>query len=110
MNHGPQTQHPQVSVSTGYQEISLCTTVGLKNSDDSKALVSIYPNPAGDNLIIEVPQQEVINIQTIQGQLIKSLVTSGNKTNIDISEFPDGMYILELKTERGFTVKKFVKE
>ena len=72
--------------------------------------MSIYPNPAIDNLIIEAPQKSTIEILDIQVQLIKSLITRGNKTSIDVSALPSGVYIVEVKTENGIAVKKFVKE
>ena len=81
---------------------------------------SIYPNPANDNVTIEAPQSATIEILNIEGQLIKTLTTSGTKTNVDhvgyssyvvdVSSFPSGVYIVEVKTEKGVAVKKFVKE
>jgi len=82
--------------------------------------ILIFPNPATNNLAIETPSQSTINFSNIQGQLIKTLLTTSNKTNVDhvgyssyvvdISTFPSGVYIVEVKTEKGVVVKKFVKE
>jgi hypothetical protein len=72
--------------------------------------ISIYPNPATDNLTIEAPPSTVIEITNIQGRLIKTFTATGNKTNISVSAFTSGVYILELRTEKGIKVKKFVKE
>ena len=74
------------------------------------ASVAIYPNPASYTITIESPQLAVIEILNIQGQLIKSLSTTGNKINIDVSAFPSGVYIVEVRTEKGVEVKKFIKE
>ena len=41
--------------------------------------IEAFPNPATNNLTIESPQA-VIEILNIQGQLIKTLATTGNKT------------------------------
>ncbi len=71
---------------------------------------SVYPNPVTSNLIIEAPQQATIEILDIQGLLIKTISASGNKTSIDVSAFPSGVYIVELKTEKGVAVEKFIKE
>lgn len=70
----------------------------------------LYPNPANDNLTIEATQQAKIEITNIQGQLIKTITTSGNKTNIDVSALPGGVYVVEVKTEKGINVVKFIKE
>jgi hypothetical protein len=72
--------------------------------------VRVYPDPATDNLTIESPQQAIIEIFNIQGWQIKSFEAIDNKTSIDVSEFPSGLYILEIKTEKGITVTKFAKE
>jgi hypothetical protein len=71
--------------------------------------INIYPNPAINNLIIESPQA-VIEITNIQGQIIKTFAITGNKTNIDVSAFPSGVYVVEVKTEKGISVNKFIKE
>jgi len=81
----------------------------LTDLSDNKN-INIYPNSAISNIIIESPQQALIEIANIQGQLIKTLATSGIITNIDVSAFSSGMYFVKVKTEKGVEVKKFVKE
>jgi hypothetical protein len=81
---------------------------------------AIYPNPASDNLTIESPQPAIIEISNIEGQLIKTLTASTTKTNIDhvgwssyvvdVSSLPCGVYIVEVRNEKGVGVRKFVKE
>jgi YVTN family beta-propeller protein len=99
--------------------ISTYQPIGIASLNIVSESVSVYPNPATENLTIESPQEEVgsgsrqaalIEITNIQGQLIKTLATTGNKTNIDVSAFPIGVYIVEMKTENGVGVRKFVKE
>jgi len=77
---------------------------------NNTASFSIYPNPSADNITIESPQQSTIEIYNIQGQLIETLAANNNTLNIDVSAFPNGIYILEMKTEKEIEVKKFVKE
>lgn len=71
---------------------------------------SLYPNPTTDNLTVETHQNSEISILNIQGQLLKSLEANSNKTNIDVSALPNGIYIVQVKTEKGMAVKKFVKK
>ncbi len=84
-------------------------TVGIKDINNANN-IAIYPNPATNTLTIETPQAAVIEITNIQGQLIKTLTTTGNKTNIDVSALPGGVYILQAKTEKGVVVNKFIKD
>jgi hypothetical protein len=72
--------------------------------------INISPNPVVNSLYIEAPQSAVIEITNIQGQMIKSIAAIGIKTNIDVTAFPSGVYIVQVKTEKGVEVKKFVKD
>jgi len=72
--------------------------------------IKIYPNPATNNITIESPQQAIIEMLNIQGQLIKILTANSYKTNIDVSAFPKGMYVVKVKTEKGIKIKKLIKE
>ena len=78
--------------------------------NSSKINIQLYPNPTTDNITIETPSLSTIEISNIQGQLIKTLATSGTKTNIDVSALPCGVYVVQVKTEKGVAVKKFIKE
>ena len=84
--------------------------VNITNPSQENQIVILYPNPADDYITIEALQDAVIEITNIQGQLIKNFATTGNKTNIDVSAFPSGVYVVEVKTEKGVEVKKFIKE
>ena len=99
-----------VTYSNGCSATSAITIVTGINELSNSLYISVYPNPATDNLTIESPQSALIEITNIQGQLIKAFTTTGNKTNIDVSAFPSGMYVVEVKTKKGIAVKKFVKE
>ena len=80
------------------------------NEENSENKFLFYPNPSSNNLTIETPPQSIIKISNIEGQLIRTLANSGAKTNIDVSTLPCGVYIVEVKTEKGIAVKKFIKE
>jgi hypothetical protein len=42
--------------------------------------------------------------------LIESFTANNNRTNIDVSSFSCGVYVVEAKTEKGIEVRRFVKE
>ncbi|MFH0867173.1 MAG: T9SS type A sorting domain-containing protein, partial [Bacteroidota bacterium] len=94
-----------------------CSASSIEDYNSDQNDVSIYPNPANDYIIIAVPQKSNIEILNIQGQLLKSLVTTEDKTTIDISGLTSGMYFIKVTTEKavptgrqGIAVKKFIKE
>jgi hypothetical protein len=87
--------------------IGVYTGISAKHADNNFIM---YPNPVVNNLIIESSHAVVIEITNIEGQLIKTLATTDNKTFIDVFSFPSGVYIVKVKTEKGIEVRKFVKE
>ena len=83
---------------------------GIKEIKNYGMQLSIYPNPATNNLTIEAPPLSTIKISNIEGHLMKTIAASGAKTNVDVSSLSCGVYIVEVITEKDVGVKKFVKE
>lgn len=83
---------------------------GINEINNSYNYISLFPNPAKDNITVFTRQKSNMDILNIQGQLIKTIPANNFKTTIDISEFVQGMYFLRIITEKGIAVKKFVKE
>ena len=92
-----------------YNGIPHCPTDGIEESKANNT-ISIFPNPVKDNISIETSQSAVIKITNIQGQLIISVNTTGNNTNIDVSVLPSGLYFIRATTEKEVVVKEFIKE
>jgi hypothetical protein len=88
-------------------------SLGISNLSTEK--IKIYPNPAKDNLIIELIRNidlrnNTISFYNIAGQLIKQLSTKQTKTEIDIHDFPAGVYVVKVNNEKESFISKFVKE
>ncbi len=81
-------------------------------------IVSIYPNPASNQITIHTSSSRIsatttVSIVNMLGQetsLPFSLQWKGEDAVIDISKLSKGMYFLEMKTESGIDTKMFVKE
>ena len=66
---------------------------------------SFYPNPATDQLTIEINENakiKLVSIFTIDGKLIRLIPLSEPIFNIDISGLLSGVYLLEAETEDGY--------
>ena len=79
------------------------------NSFDLEQTISVYPNPANDELHIMMPtsvQLEKVEIFNTLGQLI------GKKTDHDfsISELAWGIHLLKITTSEGVIHKNFIKK
>jgi hypothetical protein len=102
------------------------TAAGI--NEISNREISIFPNPATSEITVNSEQQTVysIEIYNILGERIYcSPITDyrlpcrqagspasprGEPFTLNISSFPAGMYFVEIKSEKGIGVKKFIKQ
>jgi len=99
------------SIAQGVQqpyEISVIS--GIEEARDMNLLVSAYPNPATDYLILRVNHFEISNLSLqlfdIDGRLLMSQIPSGNETSIDMSNFVPAIYLMKV-LERNKEIKTF---
>lgn len=86
---------------------------GITNYDNSDSL-SIYPNPAADNITINftsTSKNASIKIYDARGRLVKSIanVKSG-ETTFNISELESGLYLINVNDGNTSTTKRFIKQ
>ena len=77
--------------------------------------ISVYPNPTINYLTLDFGNNlrftnYELRIYDVIGNLILGKNINNNKTNIDVSSLPSGLYILKVKTENSELIRKFVKE
>jgi hypothetical protein len=100
----------------GKSEYSTVRLVENNSSDKSKGLL-IAPNPASDNIHINIRQSreaQTLNIYTVDGRKVytKNLTAMENEASVSVAAFQAGTYIAELRTTNGnveyskFTVQK----
>jgi predicted outer membrane repeat protein len=80
------------------------------NETQNTFSVDIYPNPAINDLTIEMKQKSEIEISNMKGQIIKTIYSNDIQTTIDIGNLSSGVYIIKAKTDKGIAIKKFIKE
>jgi len=83
--------------------------VGIKENTINNS-ISIYPNPVNDQLMIEGEgfKIESIKIINVTGETV-STITKNTKV-IDVSGLSKGLYFLQIQTENGVGIKRFIKE
>jgi len=71
--------------------------------------IDVYPNPASEIVFIksELPIQQ-ITIYDLKGAEMANYITPGNQ--VDVSELPSGIYVLQFLTERGYSQEKLIVE
>jgi 2',3'-cyclic-nucleotide 2'-phosphodiesterase (5'-nucleotidase family) len=92
-----------------------CPRIG---NDNSTSGVSIYPNPANENVTIEFTadkaQNATITLTDATGRVVynaaKDVVEGFNATKIAVNEFATGIYTLQLQTINGTQQFKVIVE
>lgn len=92
--------------------ISPTVTGIIKNSNDDN-FVSIFPNPATDNITITNYAKKyngIIAIYDIQGEMLIQQPLQEERTRIDISSLTKGMYFIKLMNGKSILSGKFIKD
>ncbi|MBK7871440.1 MAG: T9SS type A sorting domain-containing protein [Saprospiraceae bacterium] len=83
----------------------------IENAPLTDDLLKVYPNPAQDLLNIHLnggQEFEQVIVYNITGQVIyNSGKTLARKTQIDVSQMQNGIYVLSVVTPKGVVNKKF---
>jgi len=82
----------------------------LPESPKHELFIIITQNTSNNILTIKTDLQSEIEILNINGEVIKRLQTKDAKTDIDISGFSSGVYIIKATTDKGIATGKFIKE
>ncbi len=87
---------------------------GIRTSPGlSKGEVTVWPNPAENNLSIKIVGQATTNLNAVKifdlvGREVYSNAVKGNALNINVSAWSNGMYICRVSCAGGEMVRKFV--
>ncbi len=89
----------------------MVTNIGLQEMLQSAW--SIYPNPADASLTIEFQHNEADRLRLVDmsGRLLKEvqLPRTIRKVELSLEELSSGVYMLQLVSPRGLSVKRFQK-
>ncbi|AZA83538.1 leucyl aminopeptidase [Chryseobacterium lactis] len=72
--------------------------------------IQIYPNPAKDMIMVELPQkikQSSIEVSDMTGKIVMNV---GNQTKINVSGLQNGVYMVTVKTDKGNISRKVIIE
>ncbi len=83
-------------------------SVGINNINNEANSINIYPNPASNTVNIDIDNEFVLKIYNQIGNLIDTFY---NKNIIDISNYSDGLYFLNINSDnKSFTKKLIIKK
>lgn len=81
-------------------DISLVECEGVGLQENQSSLISIYPNPAAENVTIPLPpntNKAELLVYTIQGQLLSQTQLTGTQT-INTSNLANGVYLFVIQS------------
>ena len=84
--------------------------LSIKNDTSDRFI--IYPNPAGNTLlIVNIAYNTTVDctIVDINGRVLSTLKINGGKNAIDISNIPAGIYFIQILAGETIIIKKFIK-
>lgn len=87
-----------------------------KTQDFETAPWGLYPNPSTESVsfLKNGIEADVLQITDITGSLIKEwkaeALMSGDVIRLDLNEIPAGLYLVQVQTAEGMSVKQLVKE
>ena len=74
------------------------------------AELTISPNPASESLHLATVAPATYTIRTALGQSVRQGTVAAGASTVSVAGLPAGVYFLELRTEAGRTVHRFVKD
>lgn len=88
-----------------------CHSTVTNIEDAARVYVGIYPNPSSGIFNIYVNEKNAsIKIYDLEGKLIVLKETFQNNTEINLQDFPAGIYILKVSSAKGSYYEKLLKE
>jgi xyloglucan-specific exo-beta-1,4-glucanase len=85
---------------------SIMTSVGIKHTNIVSSNISIFPNPAINEINIKVSEKiKTISIIDQQGKIF----TKTTKQKINVEDLASGAYYAIIETEKEKVTKKFIK-
>ena len=89
--------------------IYLGPSVGVEEISTEDEAFEFYPNPVSNQLTLQGEGMRHVSLVSITGAIVFDSDIAGNGIVIDMSRWPQGLYLLRLCTDEGVKVEKVVK-
>ena len=89
------------------------TGMGISDVDVQNGVISIYPNPTNQNIRIYIEKPETyktIKVLNTKGQMVAELSVNNTLTIVDLSQFSNGIYFVQLISDTEVITNKIVKQ
>lgn len=84
-------------------------TINVKNSADiseNSISAKLYPNPTSGSVTIEATGMQHITVMNTLGQVVVDMALDTDATNIDMTRFGKGVYVVRIQTIDGSCIRR----
>jgi len=104
-------RHPKPGSILLVDDVTVTLATGVNDIQMANDL-NVYPNPTSGKFQLAVGNAQAakgeLTIYNVMGEKNYSTTINSNRTDIDLSNQPNGIYFMQLKTEQGTATKKIV--
>jgi hypothetical protein len=94
---------------SGFSAAAYALIVGMEELDAAR--FQIFPNPASDRVTVKSPVEiSTIRVLNNSGQLVMDIQVNAAEHQLDVSQLESGIYYINLETNEGQVLQKFVVE
>ena len=108
----PETTPVMLTVTTYNACGSYTTSIGLhyegEGIEENTANATIFPNPTSGKLNIKADAMKQIRIIDVIGQVLTDKAIDTDDITIDMSQYGNGIYLVEVTTQNGKALKRIV--
>lgn len=97
---------------SAFSNVAQATTGGSVGINDVAGnTVSVYPNPANNNVTIaDVPNGATVKVIDITGRILHSEKATTANVNINVRDFGAGIYFVQVESNNAISTGKFIKQ
>ncbi|MDQ3047188.1 MAG: T9SS type A sorting domain-containing protein [Bacteroidota bacterium] len=105
MSHNDFFQYPTDGVGT----CPITSQVGIQEKSSMEEIV-LYPNPTNGKFILswKTPEVMIIDLYDFKGIRLQSVKTGISKAEVDLTLYPEGLYLVNMWNEQGVRMSKRV--
>ena len=83
-------------------------TVGIEEHGSARVQVDVFPNPVTDRVVVRGEELRSVEVYDSFGRLVTTFAVSGSMPSMDCTNWPAGVYLLNITNAQGQKVQKKV--
>lgn len=85
-------------------------SISVTGIEEQEAKIAVYPNPTKGLVKLEGASVQHVSIVSVYGQILLDAETNGNPLGFDLSSYGKGIYMMQITSAFGHSVKRIVVE